>query len=443
MLSRTQCRVPLSKSPFVQQLKADLPKASRSISTYGSKLRAAVPGVTGGQEKQTSTTRGPYELVSPLLDDMNALGGRIRRTSINRHRRNKSKALQHPVSYYDLTSTRPPQLNLPGPLTGSQGDGSPSTTDRVKHIYHLAKGYLTFYKDGLKAVWSNYKEYRKISRRARAFDKLHWTTPKNELISRMKTAFDTGQITRREYVLWLRTRGDLKKLIPFGLILAVCGELSPLVLIPLGPRVIPLPCMIPKHVIQHFEADKSIDRITLPEVKRGTERQMPTIPSHTTWKSFHHQLHRIDQNAPQDSEVERQRCIGKNWYRPKHLSAERPLADALLILWEGGVDGLDNQEVLMKTWDFHDLYLNWMWKDAWFASQGRNIEREDFGVDEYSNSWTKAEDLDLYDLRQELQLSLQDLVAHLEYYFRTGMDYDPSKPMGEQKQVKKILQAKK
>src|SRR6202042_2549273 len=57
-------------------------------------------------------------------------------------------------------------------------------------------------------------------------------------------------ISRREYQLCLRTSHDIRKLIPFGLILVICGEFTPLVVLALGSTVVPSTCRIPKQVIK-------------------------------------------------------------------------------------------------------------------------------------------------------------------------------------------------
>lgn len=385
-------------------------------------------------------------LKAPLLDEMLALNGRIKRSSLGRSRPEKPKSLSQPSSYYDLTSTRPPSLDLPEPVSWD-GETPPSVTERskgiVKTLYKTGKGYLVFYKNGLKAVWSNYKEYRKIAPRARAFDQIHSTTPRTEIIPKMRAAFETGQISRREYLLYLRTRRDLRKLVPFLLIFCVFGEFSPLVLLPLGPRVIPFPCLIPKQVVQQCEADKAADRVDLAIVETGTERPMPTIPSRQTWQSFDHQLRQIDGSTSLMPDMERQRCIGKDWYRPKATTVERPLADALLILWEGGVQTLDDREVLLKTWSSHDLHLNWRWKDAYLSSRGRSVEKDEFSKHDHADGWVNLQKVDMSNLRSELQLSLEDLVARVDFYFKTGMDYDPSKPLEGRKRFVPLSQATK
>ena len=402
--------------------------------------------VAQSQTVQVLSAGDQVTLEAPLLKEMLALNGRIRRTSLARFRPERPKSLSHPSSYYDLTSTRPPSLDLPDPVSFDK-EASPSVTERskvlVKTLYKTAKGYLIFYKNGLKAVWSNYKEYREIAPRARAFDQIHSTTPRTEIIPKMKAAFEAGQITRREYLLYLRTRRDLRKLVPFLVIFCIFGEFSPLILLPLGPRVIPFPCLIPKQVIQQYQAEKAADRVNLAIVERGTERPMPTIPSRQTWKSFDQQLRHIDGTTTLTTNMERQRCIGKDWYHPKSSTTERPLADALLILWEGGVQTLDDREVLLKTWSSHDLHLSWTWKDAYLSSRGRSIEKDDFTKLDHADGWVNSQKVDMSSLRTELQLSLEDLVARLDFYFKTGLDYDQSKPVEARKRAMDLLQPTK
>lgn len=146
-----------------------------------------------------------YVLQSPLSDDLHAMQGRMKKSLLRRYPRKEEGPLQHSSTHYDLSSTRPPILQLPEPLNKSGSQNTPALQERVKHLYHVARGYFTFYKTGLKAIWSNYKEYRSIAPRAKAFDVLLQTTPMAEIIPKMMAAFERGEITRREYQVFLRT----------------------------------------------------------------------------------------------------------------------------------------------------------------------------------------------------------------------------------------------
>lgn len=147
-----------------------------------------------------------------------------------------------PFPEQDLSSTRPAPLETPEAPQPHDHGGAVPISVRFSYLYRLGKSYLSFYKIGLKNVWFNYKEYRKIKERLRSF-------PLNDVV---KYGGKDGRptISRREYQLYLRTRHDIRKLIPFGLILAICGEFTPLVVLALGSAVVPSTCRIPKQVIK-------------------------------------------------------------------------------------------------------------------------------------------------------------------------------------------------
>jgi hypothetical protein len=145
-----------------------------------------------------------------------------------------------PFPERDLSSTRPAPLETPEAPQPHSHDGAVPISVRLSYLYRLGKSYLSFYKTGLKNVWFNYKEYRKIKERLGSF-------PLNDVV---KYGGKDGRptISRREYQMYLRTRHDIRKLIPFGLILAICGEFTPLVVLVLGSAVVPSTCRIPKQV---------------------------------------------------------------------------------------------------------------------------------------------------------------------------------------------------
>lgn len=148
-----------------------------------------------------------------------------------------------PTPDQDLSSTRPAKLESPvGPVP--EVDGSVSITVRTKYLYALGRSYLSFFKTGLKNIWNNRKEYNEIKARLGPF------TAEDAALygGQTKNGRFIPTITRREYQLYLRTRHDLLKLLPFGLVFAICGEFTPLVILALGSSVVPITCRIPKMV---------------------------------------------------------------------------------------------------------------------------------------------------------------------------------------------------
>lgn len=142
-----------------------------------------------------------------------------------------------------LDTTRPAPLDLPEPphplAYPSSRSKNPSKWD-FKYLFRLGKAYGSFYWTGIKNVYANHKTRTDILKR------LGGTPP--DMAARIAGA--PQQISYNEYELLLRANRDVKKLIPFGLIFAICGEFTPLIIVLLGSKVVPGTCVIPKQVTQ-------------------------------------------------------------------------------------------------------------------------------------------------------------------------------------------------
>ncbi|MCJ1441140.1 MAG: hypothetical protein MMC23_001626 [Stictis urceolatum] len=123
------------------------------------------------------------------------------------------------------TSTLPPPLSLPA--------RSPSQSS-ISYYFTLGKSYLTFYKTGARATWTNYRACRSLLARLP-----QGTSPRD--------AARQGLITRSEWQLVRRTNADMKLVPVFALVFLVCGEFTPLVVLVLG-GVVPRTCRIPRQV---------------------------------------------------------------------------------------------------------------------------------------------------------------------------------------------------
>ncbi|KAI1121830.1 hypothetical protein F5Y10DRAFT_255498 [Nemania abortiva] len=127
-------------------------------------------------------------------------------------------------------STRPPPLDLPV--------RDAATTGLFKHLWRLGKAYTAFYKAGLLAVFTNRRLLHSIQ------------PPKTVLIPISRTG-STGDaplgITRATYLLNLRVGHDMARLPLFGLMVLLCGEFTPLIVL-LFPRITPYTCRIPSQI---------------------------------------------------------------------------------------------------------------------------------------------------------------------------------------------------
>jgi hypothetical protein len=237
---------------------------------------------------------------------------------------NLSLNVPHPEN--DLSSTRPAPLNLPdGPV--KELDESVSLKSRGTYLFRLGKAFVGFYKTGIKNIWFNYKEYRQIRKRidGTAIHNLiqHGPTPK---------------ISRREFQLYLRTQHDLKKLVPFCLVFAICGEFTPLVIPVLGTAVVPYTCRIPKQVKQNLQ--KTLSRIQNVErigPQRGGVSMTPALAYVHDVDPFGLALRKVPVLGP---------LLWRFWVEPKFKRRmDDIICDAILIMREGGVQRLEPEEL--------------------------------------------------------------------------------------------------
>lgn len=131
-------------------------------------------------------------------------------------------------------TTRPPPLNLP---TREAGTGT------AAHLFATGKAYLTFYKTGLRHIYINTRLVWSLGA-ARGIPPDH--TPAGDPASPPTTRAGAGA-TRSTELLRRRWRHDVRRLPAFALLLLVCGEFTPLVVLAV-PGLVPMTCRIPQQV---------------------------------------------------------------------------------------------------------------------------------------------------------------------------------------------------
>jgi len=262
-----------------------------------------------------------------------------------------SHALQSSSTVQDLASTTPAKLETPEALKKEDYDGSIPIGDRAKYLFRLGKSYLAFYKTGLKNIWNNYKQLRVIKQRIGS----------RQLEDAVKYGGQTAEngtpapiISRNEYQLYLRTRHDLWKLVPFSLVFAICGEFTPLVILAVGSAAVPYTCRIPKQEQKDFLRPVRVDEIYKAEQEKLNAPREPTSQpqaSDLEWKQAFLEAHRLHVNPfarPLPG-------LGKAWhslYVRSRLQqhCEEVLCDTILIRREGGFEKLSPREVFQ--WSF-------------------------------------------------------------------------------------------
>ncbi|KAL8735640.1 MAG: hypothetical protein Q9166_000809 [cf. Caloplaca sp. 2 TL-2023] len=130
----------------------------------------------------------------------------------------------------------PPSSTLPPPLSLPASEPNVSGTAKFKFYYRIGRAYLTFYKSGVKAIWQNYKTLRQLR-------------PHIPRGSSTEQALRDGLLSRAEYHLIRRTRSDMSRIPVFGLVLTICGEFTPLVVVFIGlSGAVPRTCHIPRQI---------------------------------------------------------------------------------------------------------------------------------------------------------------------------------------------------
>lgn len=136
------------------------------------------------------------------------------------------------------TSTLPAEIDRPQPA-----DPTASTTDKLKRIVTIGRAYLTFYKTGLKNVFWNYRASLPL-RAKLGLPAYLPTSPRPQ----------PADLSRGQYQLVRRSARDVRRMIPFTLILMVCGEFTPLIVPIFGSAITPATCRVPRQVAKDREA---------------------------------------------------------------------------------------------------------------------------------------------------------------------------------------------
>ncbi|GKZ23382.1 hypothetical protein AbraIFM66951_009280 [Aspergillus brasiliensis] len=155
-------------------------------------------------------------------------------------------------------STRPASLALPPPP-------NPNTplppSDKLKRYITIGRAYLSFYKTGLKNVYHNYRAAIPLRRTLNLSPYTPSTIPPPLPQSTKNAAATTPfsetilskSLHRSHFQLLRRSAHDIRRMIPFSLILIICGELTPLAVLALGNAITPLTCRIPRQLEKERE----------------------------------------------------------------------------------------------------------------------------------------------------------------------------------------------
>jgi hypothetical protein len=127
-----------------------------------------------------------------------------------------------------------PSTTLPAPLTTP----TRSPDQRLpSHLFAIGKAYLAFYKAGARNIYSNWKSAARV-------EAVVDGAPYGGSVVR---AVRAGALDRHDFLLLGRSRFDVARVPAFGLVLLVCGEFTPLVVVAFT-NVVPYPCRIPRQI---------------------------------------------------------------------------------------------------------------------------------------------------------------------------------------------------
>ncbi|KAL5594451.1 uncharacterized protein BROUX77_007798 [Berkeleyomyces rouxiae] len=155
-----------------------------------------------------------------------------------------AKVLAYPESRVNPPlTTLPPKLSLP--------DKS-SASSKASYYMGMAKGYLAFYKTGLKSVFAaknTLKNQRAVAAAANA--------PMASIRAVLDQFHATGTlpqtVSRADWLFQRRVRHDTLRIPLFGLILLVCGELTPLIALYIQ-GIMPYTCRLPAQLHKDMAA---------------------------------------------------------------------------------------------------------------------------------------------------------------------------------------------
>ncbi|KAJ5520605.1 hypothetical protein N7463_001058 [Penicillium fimorum] len=140
-------------------------------------------------------------------------------------------------------STLPALLTTPFPLNPSAG-----AADKLKRYVEFGRAYLTFYKTGLKNVYHNYRASLPLRRKLGLPVYIPISPPRSTHNNRSASITQESRLGRAQFQLVRRSARDVRRMIPFTLILIVCGEFTPLIVPIFGSAITPATCRVPSQV---------------------------------------------------------------------------------------------------------------------------------------------------------------------------------------------------
>ncbi|KAI0887017.1 uncharacterized protein GGS22DRAFT_159185 [Annulohypoxylon maeteangense] len=204
-------------------------------------------------------------------------------------------------------STRPPPLELPT---------RDPTTSTFTYWFRFGKAYMSFYKTGLKAIFTN-----------------------RSLLTQSATTTTRSDILLRE-----RVHHDIFRVPTFGLLLLLCGELTPFVVLAF-PHLTPYTCRIPKQIDalrRRAEARRTSSFSALQRV------DTPSAKLHSSGLGSGHVCRSLGLTSTVWDKVGLDSPFSKSL---AERAVSRLAADNALLQDGGGVEALVDEEVVLACED--------------------------------------------------------------------------------------------
>ncbi|KAI8276054.1 hypothetical protein K4K60_008122 [Colletotrichum sp. SAR11_57] len=224
-----------------------------------------------------------------------------------------------------IATSRPAPLELPE----RQPDQS-----KVSHLFAQAKTYINFYKGGLRAVFANRRHIQDV------------IASKKKTVPgfREPSVFSPGLVpegfSRADWVLLWRVRHDILRVPLFGVVLLICGEFTPLIVI-FVDGVVPYTCRLPRQLAASFAQAEERRHKSFEDFERAApEGVVKGNVKGAAQKHVLRSLHLSGMMWDKIGFIPPGMWASKGCLRMAFLEG-----DDRLLLRDGGVAGLEEQEV--------------------------------------------------------------------------------------------------
>lgn len=166
----------------------------------------------------------------------------------------------------------PPASTLPAPLDLPESlPASAAPSAKLKRYVSMGRAYVSFYKTGLKNVYYNFRTSIPLRKALGVNPYIPSTIPPSAPSSSSSgtNAFEAAlkarapSLNRSDFQLVRRAAYDFRRLIPFTLIVIICGEFTPLVVLALGSAVTPYTCRVPGQISKTQKQRAEVKRLAI------------------------------------------------------------------------------------------------------------------------------------------------------------------------------------